>query len=186
MQLPVNHTKESSVGSSFTSAAAAYISERIPKWASNRPKKSWRIKSDDLNRHEPPSRCRGETVNMKGRRRKGRSKTGSQNGSPIRLDAVRRTAMDGFAGDLVFMLNGREVRLDHVDPTTLLVDYLRSAEVGLTGTKWVCRQGGCGACTVMLSHNHGPGKSVHAAINSCLRPLCSLDGMAVTTTEGIG
>jgi len=94
--------------------------------------------------------------------------------------------MDGFAGDLVFMLNGREVRLDHVDPTTLLVDYLRSAEVGLTGTKWVCRQGGCGACTVMLSHNRGPGKSVHAAINSCLRPLCSLDGMAVTTTEGIG
>lgn len=81
--------------------------------------------------------------------------------------------MDGFAGDLVFMLNGREVRLDHVDPTTLLVDYLRSADVGLTGTKWVCRQGGCGACTVMLSHNHGAGKTVHAAINSCLRPLAS-------------
>src|SRR5712691_5077814 len=88
---------------------------------------------------------------------------------------------DGFAADLVFMLNGREVRLESVDPTTLLVDYLRSADVGLTGTKWVCRQGGCGACTVMLSHNHtADGKTVHVAINSCLRPLCSLDGMAVT------
>lgn len=92
-----------------------------------------------------------------------------------------------FANDLVFLLNGREVRLYDVDPTVLLVDYLRSAEVGLTGTKWVCRQGGCGACTVMLSHNHGAeGKTEHAAINSCLRPLCSLDGMAITTTEGIG
>ena len=39
----------------------------------------------------------------------------------------------------------------------------------------------------MLSHRDpDTGAAVHRAINACLRPLCSLDGMMVTTTEGIG
>ena len=47
--------------------------------------------------------------------------------------------------DLVFYLNGERVQLPTVDPTVLLADYLRSPEVGLTGTKIGCKQGGCGA-----------------------------------------
>ena len=71
------------------------------------------------------------------------------------------------------------------DPTVLLTDYLHG--IGLTGTKVGCGQGGCGACTVMLSHRDPhTGAPVHRAINACLRPLCALDGMMVTTTEGIG
>ena len=67
----------------------------------------------------------------------------------------------------------------------LLTDYLHG--IGLTGTKVGCGQGGCGACTVMLSHRDPhTGAPVHRAINACLRPLCALDGMMVTTTEGIG
>ncbi len=41
------------------------------------------------------------------------------------------------------------------DPRTLLVDYLRSDQVGLTGTKKSCGQGGCGACTVTLTRCNG-------------------------------
>ena len=67
----------------------------------------------------------------------------------------------------------------------MLVDYLHN--IGLTGTKVGCGQGGCGACTVMLSYkNPSTGEPVHSAVNACLRPLCAVDGMTVTTTEGIG
>lgn len=86
-----------------------------------------------------------------------------------------------------FFVNGREWRIDRPDPRTLLVDWLRSPAVGLTGTKIGCGQGGCGLCTVMLSRwDPGTGKVIHESINSCLRPLCSIDGMAITTTEGAG
>ncbi len=48
-------------------------------------------------------------------------------------------------------------------------------------------QGGCGCCTVMLSYyDQVDEKQRDVAINSCLRPLCSIDGMAVTTVEGLG
>ncbi|MDT7604690.1 MAG: hypothetical protein QOF61_2687, partial [Acidobacteriota bacterium] len=92
-----------------------------------------------------------------------------------------------YANDLIFYINGERVVVKNVDPTILLVDYLRSSPVGLTGTKKACAQGGCGACTVMLSEYDAATDEVkHRAINSCLRPLCSLDGMEVTTTEGTG
>jgi xanthine dehydrogenase/oxidase len=90
-----------------------------------------------------------------------------------------------YSSRLAFCLNGEPVVIDNPDPTVLLVDYLHS--VGLTGTKVGCGQGGCGACTVMLSHRDPiAGTPVHRAVNSCLRPLCAVDGMVVTTTEGIG
>lgn len=86
-----------------------------------------------------------------------------------------------------FYVNGRRWRIDRPDPHALLLDWLRSPEVGLTGAKKGCGQGGCGLCTVMLSRwEPATGKVVHESINSCLRPLCSVDGMAVTTTEGTG
>lgn len=85
---------------------------------------------------------------------------------------------------LVFWLNGVKVEIPNPDLTVKLADYLR--EVGLTGTKVSCGQGGCGACTVMLSHKDKEGKAIHRPINACLRLLCTLDGMLVTTTEGIG
>ena len=68
------------------------------------------------------------------------------------LDAAEVTTdAQGFATDLRFRLNGVDQVLRHVDPTMLLIDWLRSGAVGLTGTKKGCAQGGCGACTVMLS-----------------------------------
>ena len=92
-----------------------------------------------------------------------------------------------YRSNLVFYLNGERVELDQVDPSLLLVDYLRSAAVGLTGTKKVCAQGGCGACTVMLaSWNAALERPEFRSINSCLHPVAALDGMAITTTEGAG
>lgn len=92
---------------------------------------------------------------------------------------------ESYSSELVFWLNGEEVRISDPDPTILLTDYLHS--VGLTGTKVGCGQGGCGACTIMLSHKDpATGEAVHRPVNSCLRPLCAVDGFIVTTTEGIG
>ena len=54
-----------------------------------------------------------------------------------------------YSNQLVFWLNGCKVVIPNPDPTVLLVEYLHS--IGLTGTKVGCGQGGCGACTVMLS-----------------------------------
>lgn len=84
--------------------------------------------------------------------------------------------------DLTFVLNGKTVHIDDPDPRMSLLDYLRGT-AGLTGTKGSCRQGGCGACTVVMqTGSTGP----KLAINACLRPLCSLDGRQITTTEGLG
>ncbi len=75
-----------------------------------------------------------------------------------------------------FTLNGEALTVNNPDPRLTLLDYLRGVS-GLTGTKGSCRQGGCGACTVMMEG---------LAINACLRPLVACDGHTITTTEGTG
>ncbi|MCY1074470.1 molybdopterin cofactor-binding domain-containing protein [Archangium lansingense] len=86
-----------------------------------------------------------------------------------------------------FFLNGQAVTIEDPSPDLLLIDFLRSPEVGLAGPKKPCGQGGCGGCTVILSHwNEDEGQAEHRAINSCLRPVCSLGGLVVTTVEGTG
>jgi len=71
-------------------------------------------------------------------------------------------------------LNGRPMTLEVADDMPLLWairDY-----VGLTGTKFGCGAGLCGACTV-----HVDGK----AARSCVTPVASVDGKDVTTIEGL-
>jgi xanthine dehydrogenase/oxidase len=97
--------------------------------------------------------------------------------------------MNGNVADreIVLHVNGRRMVVRDPDPRLRLLDFLRSDEVGLTGTKKVCGQGGCGACTVALHRFNPQTRAVDTrAINACLRPLCSLDGMAITTVEGVG
>ena len=57
------------------------------------------------------------------------------------------------------------------------------AGLGLTGTKLGCGEGGCGACTVMVS-SWDQGKLLHRSINACLCPLYAVEGMHVVTVEG--
>ncbi|KAK5112105.1 hypothetical protein LTR62_004447 [Meristemomyces frigidus] len=86
---------------------------------------------------------------------------------------------------LRFYLNGTKVNLDTADPEITLLEYLRG--IGLTGTKLGCAEGGCGACTVVVSqYNPTTGKIYHASVNACLAPLVSVDGKHVITVEGIG
>lgn len=86
---------------------------------------------------------------------------------------------------LRFYLNGTRVELDNIDPETTLLEYLRG--IGLTGTKLGCAEGGCGACTVVVSqYNPTTKKIYHASVNACLAPLVSVDGKHVITIEGIG
>ena len=71
-------------------------------------------------------------------------------------------------------LNGRPVTLEVADDMPLLWairDY-----AGLTGTKFGCGSGLCGACTV-----HVEGE----AMRSCVTPIASVDGKEVTTIEGL-
>eukprot|EP00069_Balaena_mysticetus_P011147 bmy_21068T0 len=93
--------------------------------------------------------------------------------------------MDGTA-ELLFYVNGRKVIEKNVDPETMLLPYLRK-KLRLTGTKYGCGAGGCGACTVMISRCNPITKRIrHYPANACLIPICSLYGAAVTTVEGIG
>ena len=56
-------------------------------------------------------------------------------------------------------------------------------EAGLTGTKLGCGEGGCGACTVMVSAWRD-GAAEHRAVNACLCPLYAVEGTHVVTVEG--
>jgi xanthine dehydrogenase/oxidase len=102
-------------------------------------------------------------------------------------EANTESSNSDYHRDLRFLLNGRPVVLTGVSPRTVLIDYLRSAEVGLTGTKLSCGEGGCGACTVIMAYWDSIADAVvERPINACLKLLCSVDGTAITTIEGIG
>ncbi|KAF2114641.1 Molybdopterin-binding domain of aldehyde dehydrogenase-domain-containing protein [Lophiotrema nucula] len=95
------------------------------------------------------------------------------------------TLTRAYDDTLRFYLNGTKVVLDNADPEITLLEYLRG--IGLTGTKLGCAEGGCGACTVVVSQWNPTTKSVyHASVNACLAPLVSVDGKHVITVEGIG
>ena len=61
------------------------------------------------------------------------------------------------------------------DPQMPLLWYLRD-ELGLTGSKFGCGMGLCGACTV---HVNGE------AVRGCITPVASAEGKAITTIEGL-
>jgi isoquinoline 1-oxidoreductase alpha subunit len=71
-------------------------------------------------------------------------------------------------------VNGEPVQY-RLDPKTPLLWALRDAS-NLTGTKYGCDSGDCGACTVIIDGR---------AVASCSVPLSQLDGADVTTIEGL-
>ena len=71
-------------------------------------------------------------------------------------------------------INGANVSVEAAPDTPLL--WVLRDELGLTGTKYGCGIAQCGACTV---HVNG------AAIRSCQMPISALDGVKVTTIEGL-
>jgi carbon-monoxide dehydrogenase small subunit len=73
-----------------------------------------------------------------------------------------------------FLVNGEPAEVDAPGMRRLL-DVLRE-DLGLTGTKEGCGEGECGACTVLLDG---------AVVDSCLVPVCQVDGSQVRTVEGL-
>jgi isoquinoline 1-oxidoreductase alpha subunit len=74
-------------------------------------------------------------------------------------------------------INGRAEALPaDLDPAMPLLWVLRDV-LGLTGTKFGCGIGACGACTVHVEAN---------AARSCVLPLSAVAGKAVRTIEGLG
>jgi xanthine dehydrogenase YagT iron-sulfur-binding subunit len=76
--------------------------------------------------------------------------------------------------ELALEVNGTVHEL-FVEPRRTLLDALR-VNLGLTGTKQVCGQGNCGACTV-----HIDGEPVY----SCIQLAVECEGRAITTIEGL-
>jgi carbon-monoxide dehydrogenase small subunit len=75
---------------------------------------------------------------------------------------------------LKFVVNGKRREME-VDPSLPLVDLIRE-ELDLTGTKKGCGTGDCGACTILLEG---------MPLNSCLVLAIEVDGLEITTIEGL-
>ncbi|MDI6807560.1 MAG: (2Fe-2S)-binding protein [Candidatus Eisenbacteria bacterium] len=73
-----------------------------------------------------------------------------------------------------FKLNGKPVRLT-VDSDRMLLWVLRT-DLGLTGTKYGCGEGYCGACTVIVNNE---------AVRSCQTAVKDVRGKEVVTIEGL-
>ncbi|MEW5992042.1 MAG: (2Fe-2S)-binding protein [Chloroflexota bacterium] len=73
-----------------------------------------------------------------------------------------------------FLVNGTPAEVD-VPGMRRLLDVLRE-DLGLTGTKEGCGEGECGACSVLLDGQ---------VVDSCLVPMCQVDGRIVRTVEGL-
>jgi aerobic-type carbon monoxide dehydrogenase small subunit (CoxS/CutS family) len=73
-----------------------------------------------------------------------------------------------------FKLNGRPVRLK-VDGERTLLWVLRT-DLGITGPKYGCGEGLCGACTVLADD---------VAVLSCQKTIKDVTGSAITTIEGL-
>jgi aerobic-type carbon monoxide dehydrogenase small subunit (CoxS/CutS family) len=75
---------------------------------------------------------------------------------------------------ILFNLNGKSTRIK-VDEDRMLLWVLRT-ELGLTGTKYGCGEGFCGACTVLVDNQ---------AIRSCQTLMKDIMGKEVMTIEGL-
>ena len=73
-----------------------------------------------------------------------------------------------------FTLNGKSVSID-VEPETPLLWVLRE-QLGLTGTKYGCGIGACGACTVLFEGQ---------AMRSCSLPVVAAEGRKIETIESL-
>ena len=80
------------------------------------------------------------------------------------------------------MVNRERVQLA-VPPGEITLDILRR-KLRLTGVKEGCREGDCGACTVMLGSLRN-GTVDYQAVNSCLLPAAAIAGKHLVTIEGI-
>ncbi|MBK9072248.1 MAG: FAD binding domain-containing protein [Myxococcales bacterium] len=102
----------------------------------------------------------------------------------------------------VFYLNGQRHEPSPAAMELMLADYLRETR-RLTGTKIVCAEGDCGACTVLMARpalgggigdsQEGKGRGApvgkaprFVAVNACIMRVANCDGASIVTVEALG
>lgn len=81
-----------------------------------------------------------------------------------------------------FILNNEDIKTNQASGF-LVLDFIRYHQ-NLKGTKIGCREGDCGACTVLIGELQ-EGNLVYQSVTSCLMPLGNVQGKHVVTIEGI-
>lgn len=84
---------------------------------------------------------------------------------------------------LLLYINGKEHKIAGEHAFMPLSSYLRYEEA-CTGTKVVCEEGDCGACSVLLGRLDG-GEIKYRAVNSCIQFMYQLDCSHIVTIEGL-
>jgi xanthine dehydrogenase small subunit len=83
---------------------------------------------------------------------------------------------------ITFILNNKTLSTSEHSGMTLL-DFVRYKE-RLTGTKIGCREGDCGACTVLVGTLNTAGSLSYQSITSCISPIGNAHGKHIVTIEG--
>jgi xanthine dehydrogenase small subunit len=83
---------------------------------------------------------------------------------------------------VVFAVNGREFRAGGREIFNTLANWLRYRACA-TGTKIVCEEGDCGACSVLVRRSAGED---FKPVNACILTLAQMDGASIVTVEGLG
>lgn len=81
-----------------------------------------------------------------------------------------------------FILNNQAIKTS-LPPGSTVLDFVRYHK-RLMGTKIGCREGDCGACTILVGSIEGD-KLVYRSMTSCLMPLANAQGKHIVTVEGI-
>jgi xanthine dehydrogenase small subunit len=81
-----------------------------------------------------------------------------------------------------FILNDKEISTD-LPPGMVMLDLIRYQQ-HLPGTKIGCREGDCGACTILVGQLIN-GELNYLSMTSCLMPLANANGKHIVTIEGI-
>lgn len=81
-----------------------------------------------------------------------------------------------------FILNNEDISTSELSGTTVL-DFVRYRK-NLKGTKIGCREGDCGACTILVGELVGDNVK-YRSMTSCLMPLANAAGKHIVTVEGI-
>lgn len=87
---------------------------------------------------------------------------------------------------IVFYLNGKRQEVGADKASMMLAEYLRYDQ-SLTGTKIVCAEGDCGACSVLrfFPHVKGTDAGNYLPINSCITLVAQLDGSSLVTVDAL-
>lgn len=94
-----------------------------------------------------------------------------------------RVVSERMSHSLLFYVNGKRFLRDDATVFQPLTSFLRE-EQRLTGTKVVCAEGACGACTVLVGRPETHGMR-YRPLNACLLPLYQIAGCHVVTVEGL-